>query len=193
MTSKLTITDDKLSALLSEMQRSFTGCKGHGYTGAAEEYADMISALRELQERRKAEQDSEPVAQIEVLSGVLVNERWMHQSLPNGWHDLFACRHAQQALECQHQWRHGGANKLQNQNQCIKCGRVELDAQPAPVEPGDGHEQFEEWFKFHYGDEHSIVKLHRANGGANYRDPHVDLAWIAWKDSRAAMLNGGKS
>ncbi|EPJ5863757.1 DUF551 domain-containing protein [Raoultella ornithinolytica] len=62
MTSKLTITDDKLSALLSEMERSFTGCQGHGYIDAAEEYTDMISALRELQERRKAEKDSEPVA-----------------------------------------------------------------------------------------------------------------------------------
>ncbi|NDO80408.1 hypothetical protein CJP72_06345 [Citrobacter sp. NCU1] len=57
----------------------------------------------------------------------------------------------------------------------------------------DGRDQFEEWFKFHYGNEHSIVKLHRANGGANYRDPHVDLAWIAWKDSRAAMLPAGSS
>jgi hypothetical protein len=54
---------------------------------------------------------------------------------------------------------------------------------------GDGRDQFEEWFKFHHGEEGSIVTLHRANGGANYADPHVDLAWIAWKDSRAAMLN----
>ena len=52
----------------------------------------------------------------------------------------------------------------------------------------DGRDQFEEWFKFHHGEEGSIVTLHRANGGANYADPHVDLAWIAWKDSRAAML-----
>lgn len=66
MTSKLTITDDKLSALLSEMERSFTGCQGHGYIDAAEEYGDMISALRELQECRKAEQDSEPVFILEV-------------------------------------------------------------------------------------------------------------------------------
>ncbi|MDU2018782.1 MAG: hypothetical protein E6736_00785 [Leclercia adecarboxylata] len=55
-----------------------------------------------------------------------------------------------------------------------------------------GRDQFEEWFKFHHGDEHSIVKLHRANGGANYRDQYVDLAWIAWKDSRAAMLQGAE-
>jgi len=56
---------------------------------------------------------------------------------------------------------------------------------------GDGRDQFEEWFKFHHGEEGSIVTLHRANGGANYADPHVDLAWIAWKDSRAAMQSDG--
>lgn len=58
------------------------------------------------------------------------------------------------------------------------------------VVPDDGRDQFEEWFKFHRGDEHSIVMLQRANGGANYIDPYVDLAWISWKDSRAAMLHG---
>lgn len=68
MTSKLTITDDKLSALLSEMERSLTGCQGHGYIDAAEEYGDMISALRELQERRKA--DSEPVAYADPMAFV---------------------------------------------------------------------------------------------------------------------------
>lgn len=60
-------------------------------------------------------------------------------------------------------------------------------APPAPVVPDDGRAEFEEWFKFHHSDEHSIVTLRRANGGANYLDPHVDLAWIAWKNSRAAM------
>ena len=58
---------------------------------------------------------------------------------------------------------------------------------------GDGRDQFEGWFKFHHGEEGSIVHLHRANGGANYADPHVDLAWIAWKDSRAAMQLSGNS
>ena len=62
---------------------------------------------------------------------------------------------------------------------------------PQPA-PGDGRDQFEEWFKFHHGDEHSIIKLHRAKSGANYRDQYVDLAWIAWKDSRAAMLQGAE-
>lgn len=42
-------------------------------------------------------------------------------------------RHAQSAPECQHQWKFGGANKLQIQKQCVMCGRVELDMQPAPV------------------------------------------------------------
>ncbi|MCM7434147.1 hypothetical protein ACJVTN_14150 [Enterobacter hormaechei subsp. xiangfangensis] len=36
---------------------------------------------------------------------------------------------------CQHQWKFGGANKLQGQKQCLKCGRVELVAPPAPAAP----------------------------------------------------------
>ncbi len=65
-------------------------------------------------------------------------------------------------------------------------------AQPVPVMPNSGREQFEEWFKFHHGEEGSIVTLHRANGGANYRDEFVDLAWIAWNACRAAMLQGAE-
>jgi len=72
----------------------------------------------------------------------------------------------------------------------FKDGNRLYAAPPAPVMPDIGREQFEEWFKFHHGEEGSIVTLHRANGGANYRDEFVDLAWIAWKDSRAAMLHG---
>ena len=52
--------------------------------------ADAVKGLRELREVRKSK--CEPVAQIEVISGVLINERWMHSSLPNGWHDLYASR-----------------------------------------------------------------------------------------------------
>ncbi|EBQ8762726.1 hypothetical protein BKM35_22085 [Salmonella enterica] len=66
-------------------------------------------------------------------------------------------------------------------------------APPAPVVPDSSREQFEEWFRFHHGEEGSIVTLHRANGGANYRDEFVDLAWIAWKDSRAAMFHRKKN
>lgn len=65
-------------------------------------------------------------------------------------------------------------------------------APPAPVVTDSGREQFEEWFRFHHGEEGSFVTLHRANSGANYRDEFVDLAWIAWKDSRASMLQGAE-
>ncbi|HHA2081903.1 TPA: hypothetical protein ACOEEB_000608 [Enterobacter asburiae] len=75
----------------------------------------------------------------------------------------------------------------------FKDGTRLYAAPSAPVMPDSGREQFEEWFKFHHGEEGSIVTLHRANGDANYRDEFVDLAWIAWKDSRAAMLQGAEN
>lgn len=40
---------------------------------------------------------------------------------------------AEDAAKCPHQWSFGGLNKLQSQKQCVKCGRVELATQPAPV------------------------------------------------------------
>lgn len=40
---------------------------------------------------------------------------------------------AEPVAKCPHQWSFGGLNKLQRQKQCVKCGRVELAAQPAPV------------------------------------------------------------
>ena len=70
----------------------------------------------------------------------------------------------------------------------LKLARIALASLEAePVIPDYGRDQFEEWFKFHHGEDGSIVALHRANGGANYCDEFVDSAWIAWKDSRAAM------
>lgn len=51
----------------------------------------------------------------------------------------------------------------------------------------ESRKQFEEWVKFHLGDDWSEVSMHTANGGANYKDSYVDLAWIAWKASRAAI------
>lgn len=114
----------------------------------------------ELQARRKAAMDSEPVAWGNgcdktvpaALRYLAENERpFGGESRFNAAHlyqlareiELMAedplYRHAQQpvvrpAPECQHQWRYGGANKLQKQKQCIKCGRVELDAQQ-PIVP----------------------------------------------------------
>ncbi|MGE2156768.1 hypothetical protein [Enterobacter hormaechei] len=46
---------------------------------------------------------------------------------------------AEAVAECQHQWKFGGANKIQSQKQCVKCGRVELAAPPAPVSVPDGY------------------------------------------------------
>nr|WP_310948696.1 hypothetical protein [Klebsiella oxytoca] len=89
--------------------------------------------------------DTEPVAYTDERNlGYIDRGRetaylWGKQNSEAG--DVPLYRHAQPAPvvrpapECEHQWRHGGANKLQNQKQCIKCGRVELDAQPAPVVP----------------------------------------------------------
>ncbi|HIC2869523.1 TPA: hypothetical protein ACW0T7_001281 [Enterobacter kobei] len=44
---------------------------------------------------------------------------------------------AEDAAKCSHQWSFGGLNKLQSQKQCVKCGRVELATQPAPVSVPD--------------------------------------------------------
>ena len=44
-------------------------------------------------------------------------------------------------------------------------------------------EQFEEWTKS-FGQEPDLT---RANGGANYADSAIDVAWLAWKASRQAL------
>ncbi|WP_194761018.1 hypothetical protein [Klebsiella variicola] len=91
--------------------------------------------------------DSEPVAVVEPSDYVTADQLVGEGPARKAVHELYEgalrigdklYRHAQPAPECQHQWRHGGANELQNQKQCIKCGRVDLDAQqPAPVVPED--------------------------------------------------------
>lgn len=43
-------------------------------------------------------------------------------------------------------------------------------------------EQFEHWINL-FG----APNLTRANGGANYADGDVDMAWIAWKASRDTL------
>ncbi|MGO4021520.1 hypothetical protein [Klebsiella michiganensis] len=90
-------------------------------------------------------------------------------------------RHVQQPLvrpapECEHQWRHGGANKLQNQKQCIKCGRVELDSQRAPVLP-DERAAFNAW--------NNDIDCPLAGRDAK------SAAWLAW--NYRAMLQSGNS
>lgn len=131
---------------------------------------DLAKAIRKGPDMPPVQQvaDSESVAEITEDLGRLFVKIHFPTTLKAG-DKLY--RHAQQpvvrpAPECQHQWRHGGANKLQNQKQCIKCGRVELDAQPAPVVP----------------EEMTPQQASRSYGGEvrGYRD--------GWNACRAAML-----
>ena len=48
-------------------------------------------------------------------------------------------------------------------------------------------EKFEAWVKFHLDDKFTEVPLYRGNGGLNYLDSQVDLAWIAWQAAEADM------
>lgn len=79
--------------------------------------------------------------------------------------DCYTAVSQRPAPECEHQWRHGGANKLQNQKQCIKCGRVELDSQQ-PVVP-DERAAFNAW--------NNEDNLPIAGVGAK------NAAWLAWQ------------
>lgn len=75
---------------------------------------------------------------------------------------------------CQHQWKSGGANKLQRQKQCVKCGRVEFSAPPAPVSVPD--ELTREEYKRRFMEED------------NFDDTFRD----GWNSCRAAMLQGAE-
>ena len=48
-------------------------------------------------------------------------------------------------------------------------------------------EKFEAWVKFHLDDKFTEVPLYRGNGGLNYLDSQVDLAWIAWQAAETDM------
>lgn len=101
---------------------------------------ELAKAIRKGPDMPPAQSvDSEPVAWISQsnLDALSRGHDAMVKSTDNVVQPVPLFRHARPEPGCQHQWRHGGANKLQNQKQCIKCGRVELDAQPAPVVPDD--------------------------------------------------------
>ena len=139
---------------------------------------------KELARMALAALDSEPVFTLQVSQAdykgqKLGNHFWFitldaARELDEGNYQLY--RHAQQpvvrpAPECQHQWRHGGANKLQNQKQCIKCGRVELDAQQPVVQ--DERAAFNAW--------NNDVDCHLAGRDAK------SAAWLAWQ-ARAKLV-----
>lgn len=52
----------------------------------------------------------------------------------------------------------------------------------------ESRKQFEEWVKFHSDEEECTNLLQMNNAGTNYLHPHTDLAWIAWKESRASIV-----
>ena len=52
----------------------------------------------------------------------------------------------------------------------------------------ESRRQFEEWVKFHSDEEECTNLLQMNNAGTNYLHPHTDLAWIAWKESRASIV-----
>ncbi|HDX8810943.1 TPA: hypothetical protein RQO15_001903 [Klebsiella oxytoca] len=122
MTSKLT------RERIEWLNYAATGLAANG-TEMAMSPQDVIA----LTECCLAAMDSEPVAFING-AWTLVYYRPPKESGLKIGDKLY--RHAQPAPECQHQWKFGGANKLQSQKQCIKCGRVELDAQQ-PVVPDE--------------------------------------------------------
>lgn len=162
MTSKL--TREQVIALITE----------HSYDSA------LVDALEYL----LAALDSEPVFTLQVSQAGYKGQKLGNhfgfitldaaRELDEGNYQLY--RHAQQpvvrpAPECQHQWRHGGANKLQNQKQCIKCGRVELDAQQPVVQ--DERAAFNAW--------NNDVDCHLAGRDAK------SAAWLAWQ-ARAKLV-----
>ena len=141
---------------------------------------DIAEAIR----MALAAMDSEPVFTLQVSQAGYKGQKLGNhfgfitldaaRELDEGNYQLY--RHAQQpvvrpAPECQHQWRHGGANKLQNQKQCIKCGRVELDAQQPVVQ--DERAAFNAW--------NNDVDCHLAGRDAK------SAAWLAWQ-ARAKLV-----
>lgn len=145
----------------------------------------LLSIERETMDRNAA-MDSEPVAWMHNNNNIGIPAITVSPKIGNYWMSEFKdvqplYRHAQQpvvrpAPECQHQWRQGGANKLQNQKQCIKCGRVELDVQPAPVLP-DERAAFNAW--------NNDIDCPLAGRDAK------SAAWLAW--NYRAMLQSGNS
>ncbi|PNF10369.1 hypothetical protein A6J71_00720 [Enterobacter cancerogenus] len=82
---------------------------------------------------------------------------------------------AEPVAECHHQWKSGGANKLQRQKQCVKYGRVELAAPPAPVSVPDA------------------ISTRQAIAKMENHEPcdSINVAYkFGWNACRSAMLQG---
>ncbi|MGP2003370.1 hypothetical protein ACTS1J_18775, partial [Citrobacter freundii] len=91
---------------------------------------------------------------------------------------------AEDAAKCPHQWSFGGLNKPQSQKQCVKCGRVELATQPAPVSVP---ECFMRLLHHAYG----MTMGHDWNKGT-MAGHHREKLCRAVDECRAAMLQGAE-
>lgn len=175
MTINERVSDERIASVIETLEHYATNLKW----AADHSGPDLIlaaTALRELQQYRAAA--AEPV--LYCMEGDTLDDENVSTSkaVVDAWVE---------------EWNGEGRCPGEPQYRTVPLYRHAAPQVTSVPAVGNGRDQFEEWFKFHHGDEHSNVKLHRANSGANYRDQYVDLAWIAWKDSRAAMLNGGKS
>lgn len=168
MTSKLTITDERLAELVA-----FKPLPGTDINSATRD--EWMAMAAELQERRNAERDSEPVAWGNgcdktvpaALRYLAENERpFGGESRFNAAHlyqlareiELMAeaplCRHAQQPV-------------------VPDIDELRLAFEAAERESDDG------------------FNLHKY--GIGYADDETQGRWDTWLACRAAMLNGGKS
>ncbi|HAP0139834.1 TPA: hypothetical protein IRQ32_003914 [Escherichia coli] len=82
---------------------------------------------------------------------------------------------------------HPNSGMAQVEGELFKIALASLEAEPVAW-TDDGRDQFESLIRFHADDKNHETLLLRANGGMNYQDPNVDLAWIFWKSSREHML-----
>lgn len=167
MTSKLT------KERIEWLNYAATGLAANG-TEMAMSPQDVIA----LTECCLAAMDSEPVAFING-AWTLVYYRPPKESGLKIGDKLY--RHAQPAPECQHQWKFGGANKLQSQKQCIKCGRVELDAQQ-PVVPDE----------ITSASAPEVFEIAAEAERLGLRGTYASYA-VGWNACRAAMLQVGNS
>ncbi|AEZ40265.1 hypothetical protein JRA98_004794 [Escherichia coli O28ac] len=84
---------------------------------------------------------------------------------------------------------HPNSGVARVEGELFKIALASLEAEPVAW-TDDGRDQFESLIRFHADDKNHEALLLRANGGMNYQDPNVDLAWIFWKSSREHMLQG---
>lgn len=202
-----TLSDSQLEAMIKSAVNSF------GPLPPDEKFSQLVSALEELQERRKAAMDSEPFAYIiqdkyERERGVEGHLSRSHVSKYVSQEDIneheITCtplyRHAQPApadknpllefareyIESWELGMPGDSSLLASARKAIADSEI---PQPALVVPD--RSIFEKWWESQNGAPLDGWDSLRATDG--YCDDGIDGQFEAWNACRAAMLNGGKS